>query len=103
MASLLVDPANPDIQTSNESVIGEGSHVFETNMPDGAVWTSGLTVKVELQSPYPGDSDEWETLHTFCKEGTQRIDLVAGRNYRVVASAVGPWVYLNTIKERITR
>ena len=90
-------------QTVNATVIAEGTHVFETNMPSGAAWTAGLTVNIDIQSPHPDDTTEWETLHTFCKKGTYRLDMIAGRIYRVMASAPGPWVYLNTVKERITR
>ena len=64
--SLILDPDNTDIETTNEKVIGVGTHAFETNMPAGAAWTAGLTVNVDIQSPYPGDADEWgDTPHLF--------------------------------------
>ena len=59
-----------------------------------------LTVDVDIQSPYPGDEDQWETLHTFGEKGTFDVNMVGGRQYRVVASEVGPWVWLNIIKVR---
>ena len=99
---LVLNPDQTDIETSNENIIGIGLHVFETNMPDGAIWTAGLTVEVAIQSPYPGDEDEWEALHTFTEKGTKSINLIDGRIYRVVASVKGPWVYLNIIKVRAT-
>lgn len=90
--SFELDPNNPDIETSNENVKGVGTYVFETNFPDGATWTSGLTVDIDMQSAYPGDEDQWENLHQFTEKGTKRIDLIEGRKYRVVASEKGPWV-----------
>ena len=101
--SLILDPDNTDIETTNENVTGEGLHAFETNMPAGASWTSGLTVKVDIQSPYPGDTDQWETLHTFSDKGSWQTYVVRGRKYRVVASASGPWVVLNLLRERVTK
>ena len=99
--SLLIDPDKD--QTENENVLGTGEHVFETNMPAGATWTSGLTVKVDIQSPYPGDEDQWETLHTFSSKDSWNVNMISGRIYRVVASAVGPWVFLNVVESRVRK
>ena len=101
--SFVIDPNRALIATSNDKIIGVGTHVFETNMPAGATWTAGLTVTVEIQSPYPGDETQWEVLHTFSDKGSFRVDLIEDRTYRVVASSSGPWVYLNTVRERWTK
>lgn len=103
--SLILDPTNPVVadRTTNDEVIGEGEAIFETNMPAGAAWTSDLTVKIEIQSPYPGDETQWETLYTFTNKGTWSVNMIGGRKYRVVASAVGPWVHLNISKRRWTK
>ena len=101
--SLVLDPANSNMETENENIKGTGEHVFETNMPDGVSWTSGLTVQVDIQSPYPGNEDQWETLHTFSAKGSWNVNMIADRLYRVVASAIGPWVFQNTVKGRVTK
>ena len=101
--TLVLDPSNSDIATTSENIIGVGTHEFEVNMPGGATWTAGLTVKIEVQSPYPGDATQWETLHTFSAAGTQKIDLFEGRNYRAVASASGPWCWKGLLVDRARR
>ena len=101
--SLILDPNNPDIETVNDNIKETGTHIFEVNMPRGAAWTSGLTVIVAIQSPYPGDEDQWEDLHTFTSKGTWRNDLIADRVYRVTASEKGPWCYLNLVRGRVTK
>ena len=92
---------NPTETTNATTIIGEGQHVFEANMPGGADWTSGLTIDVDIESAY--EDDVWETLHTFEDKGTWKVYLVYGRSYRVVASAAGAWVALNVLKDRISR
>ena len=99
--SLVLNPDNDQVE--NENIKGDGEHVFEANMPRGASWTSGLTVKVDLQSPFPGDEDQWETLYTFTAKGSWNVNMISGRKYRVVASSVGPWIELNTVKGRVTK
>ena len=101
--SLVLNPNNPDIETSNENILGTGLHAFETDMPRGATWTAGLTVKVEIQSPFPGDEDQWTTLHTFSSKDSWKVNLIQNRKYRVVASVVGPWVFLNLVEDRIAK
>lgn len=101
--SLVLDPTNTDIETSNENIIGIGTHVFEVNMPAGVAWTSGLTVDIDIQSPYPGDEDQWETLHTFNDKGTWDVNMIRDRKYRAVASVSGPWCFLNTVIGRVTK
>lgn len=101
--SLVLDPNNSTFETVNDKIEGTGTFVFEANMPGGVAWTSGLTVTVDIQSPYPGDEDQWETLHTFTEKGTWRVDMFDNRIYRVTASAKGPWVYLNLVRGRVTK
>ena len=87
--------------TENDSVKGEGLHAFESNMPGGASWTSGLTIDIDIRSPV--ENDQWETLHTFSDKGSWQTYMISGRVYRVVASTEGAWVWLNTIRERVTK
>ena len=101
--SLIIDPNNPVIETVNDKIKRTGTYVFETNMPGSASWATGLTVNVDLQSPFPGDEDEWETLHTFSDKGSWRVDMITDRIYRVISSEVGPWVFLNLVRDRVTR
>ena len=101
--SFVLDPNIPDIELLNDNILGEGENVFEVNMPGGAAWTSGLTVAVDIRSPYPGDEDQWETLHTFTNKGSFKVNMIHGRIYRVVASAKGPWCYLNLVRVRATK
>ena len=101
--SLVLDPNNPTIETVNDKIQGEGLYAFETNMPGGVTWTTGLTVEISIQSAYPGDEDEWELLHTFTGKDSFQFYLVDDRFYKVEASVKGPWVKLNLIRNRVTK
>ena len=61
-------------------------------MPGGVDWPTGLTIEIEIQSPYPGDEDQYETLHIFTDKGTWQIYLITDRKYRAVSSEIGPWL-----------
>ena len=101
--NLVLDPNNPLIETTNDKITGEGLHAFETNMPAGVTWISGLTVEIDIQSPNPGDEDQWENIHIFSDKGSWQVYLVNDRKYRAVASMKGPWLKLNLLRNRITK
>ena len=101
--SLVLDPNNSEIETSNENIQGDGLYAFEANMPSGATWLSGMTITVDIQPPYPGDESQWETLYTFTEKGSWQSYLISGRKYRIVASEKGAWVFLNLLRSRITK
>ena len=87
--------------TENNNVMEQGRCTFETAMPNGQEWSSGLTVTIDIQSPIPGEENIWKNLYTFSAEGSYQLFMIGERRYRVVSSAAGPWVWLNVIRERI--
>ena len=43
------------------------------------------------------DADIWKDIYEFTDEGTQSVNLIFDREYKVVASAVGVWVILDQV------
>ena len=81
---------------------GKGSVVFEAKAPGTDAWPSNVTLKLQKQSPFPGEETVWKDQgekFTFTDEGTlPEYKLIRGQKYRFVSSAAGVqcWIHVVT-------
>ena len=76
---------------NGETFGNEGAVVFEAKAAGTETWPSGVTLKLQKQSPFPGESDVWkDTGQEFDDEGTlPEFNMIRKQNYRFVKSGTG--------------
>ena len=89
--------------TNGEPFGGEGATVFEAKAKGTDTWPTGVTLKLQKQSPFPGEESVWkDTGQAFDDEGTlSEFNLIAKQQYQFVKSGTGQvqcWLHaVNTV------
>lgn len=85
---------------------GEGPVVFEAKAPGTDAWPTGVTLKLQKQSPFEGEEEVWKDqgdAFTFTDEGTlPEYNLIKGQKYRFVSSAAGVQCWIHAVTNTTT-